>query len=457
MNYDLRLYTPHPAQKKFHESRARYRVASWGRQSGKSTACANELLKRAWEEPNTKYWFISPTHEQAKLQYRRTIGMLSPCWQVLKKKNQTELRIKLINDSEITFKSGEVGHNLRGATLNGCVIDEVREQPPDLWGQVVRPMLATTKGWAAFVSTPNGFDFFYDLQQRCTEDQTGTWSFLHAPSTANPLFTQEEFDQAKREMGEEEFAQEILAEFRSITRGSAYGSFSQLNCLEQSPHVKSNADTSSSLLGPASLLNPFLPIHLYCDWNVTHMGWVLNQFRHGSGHYAFDEIYLERSHTQEAADLLVHKLREYESQIGKLQSDPQIILVGDATGASQKTSASGKTDFMILEHAIKSAGYTMRNLTPASNPQVKDRVNTMNARFKAADGTSQLWLNPKTCPKLKRDCERVTWKPLATGAILDQSTDTSLTHLSDAWGYGICVVNPIDRVKDVGRLKVVRR
>ena len=72
----LELYEPHSKQLEFHNSKARYRVASLGRQAGKSTMCLNELVKRAWEEPNTKYWYLSPTYPQARIQYRRLVGML---------------------------------------------------------------------------------------------------------------------------------------------------------------------------------------------------------------------------------------------------------------------------------------------------------------------------------------------------------------------------------------------
>ena len=180
MKKTLKLYSPHSAQYAFHTSKARYRVASLGRQSGKSTMCLNELVKLAWENPRTVYWFISPTYDQAKVQFRRLEQLLKPCPEVLSKPtNQSELRAHFINDSQIRFVSGESSHNLRGETLNGVVIDEVRDQSPDLWAQIIRPMLTTTKGWAAFVSTPAGFDSFYDLFERAKTDPD--WETFHAP------------------------------------------------------------------------------------------------------------------------------------------------------------------------------------------------------------------------------------------------------------------------------------
>ena len=160
----LRLYTPHEAQLEIHKCQKRFRVASFGRQSGKSTLTINELLAKAWQSPSTRYWYVSPTFSQALQQYRRAVGMLMSCGDAMLKKNQTELRIKLINQSELKFVSGEVLDNLRGETLHGVGIDEVRDQHPDLWPMVIRPMLTTTKGFAIFISTPNGFDAMFQTQ-----------------------------------------------------------------------------------------------------------------------------------------------------------------------------------------------------------------------------------------------------------------------------------------------------
>jgi hypothetical protein len=435
---------------------------SAGRQCGKSTACLNELSIKAWETKGT-YWFISPSYDQAKVQFYRFLEQYPPdCGIYRKKPNESSFWIPLISGSDIRYKSGAVLHRLRGETLNGVVIDEVRDQPHNLWEQVIQPMLTTTQGWASFVSTPRGFDGFYDLAVKAQTDTTGDWEYFHAPSTCNPLFTQSEFDRLKREMSEAEFAQEILAEFRDLSRGSAYWSFSQLNQSSVSPLVRLPNPHTPLVSGASpeplhTQINPFLPIHLGCDFNVGVMAWALSQFRHGMGHYAFDEIWLQRSNTDEAIEVFIEKFRGYEKELGQWRADPQVLLIGDSTGEANKTSASGKTDYTIIEAALRKAGISYRNLTPSVNPKVKDRVNTVNTRLKAADGTINAWLNPKRCPHLKKDLERVTWKENAQGAILDQTTDPERTHLSDAWGYDICVTNPIASVKDVGSLRILSR
>lgn len=428
----LTLYTPHEKQMLMHLCKTRFMVGSWGRQSGKSTGALNHILNCAWKNPNTRYWFVSPTYPQARVMYRRLVGMLWSCRDALVKKNQTELRVKLLNGSEIRFVSGEVFDNLRGETLNGCVIDEVRDQHPDLWPMVIRPMLATTRGWCWFISTPNGFDHFYDLAQFGIEGVTRdpAWSFMSAPSTANPLFTLEEFEAAKRNMAEAQFAQEILAEFRDLTSGKAYMTFGQHNLSETCPFM------------PDKLWSPYHSVVLGADFNLSPMSWHLGQLGYEQWWW-FDEIHLINSHTMEAAEQLRDKLLMMIDQ--GFRADPHLIICGDATGkATQRTS--NKSDYDILKMVLKDAGITYRDRTPESNPSVKDRVNSVNTKCKDASGATTLFMHPIYCPALKKDMERVVWKPGAD-FILHPGTDKMLTHASDSIGYPICELTPVKMVR----------
>lgn len=401
--------------------------------------CLNELVRRAWEAPKSTLWFVSPTFDQARQQYRRLVGMLMPCAEVLLKKNQTELRVKLINQSEIVFKSGEVGENLRGATLHGVVIDEMRDQPPDLWPMLIRPMLATTQGWAAFVSTPAGFDYFYDLAEKAKTDPD--WAYFSSPSTCNPLFTAEEFEAAKREMSEAVFAQEILAEFRDLHSGSAYVNFGDHNLRTVSPFAR--------VQDKGDLYNPYLPLVVALDFNLSPAIALIGQERAGD-FYFHDEIFVERSHTQEIAHELVRRIQSHA-----LLGDKKVIIVGDATGKAGQRAAFGRSDYAIVEEIFTRAEIKWENRTPDANPQVRDRVNAVNSRLRSAEGTPHIFIHPERCRMLKKDLQRVSWKPGLSG-VLDQKSDPTLTHLSDALGYAVCGLSKMWQPQ-VGSLRTIRR
>lgn len=428
-------------QLKLHESKARFKVASFGRQSGKSTWGNQELLKRAWENPSTNYWFISPTFDQAKTQYRRLVGALWNCKGILLKKNQTELRIKLTNQSTISFKSGEVFDNLRGDHLHGVIIDEVRDQNPDLWPMVIRPMLTTTRGWAAFIGTPNGFDHFYDLFNYAQTNTDNGWESFQAPSTCNPLITELELSDAKRTMSEAQFAQEYLAEFRDLTSGRAYITFSEQNLRKTSPFYQH------------ALNHPQLPIIVGMDFNLSPMAWTLGQKKIDE-FYWFDEVWLKNSHTPEAAHALAQKVISYQ---GEKAATVGVILCGDATSKSGQRAAAAQSDYDIVCQVLDSYKIKWQMLTPDSNPLVKDRVNNLNSKLKDASGNVHMWLHPDNCPNAVRDFQRVVWKQNAGGLILDQVTNKELTHASDGIGYAVNALSPLVYDAALPTLRVLYR
>jgi hypothetical protein len=438
----LHLYQPHALQKALHEATSRYIVAAWGRQSGKSTWAVNHLVFQAWVRPKTRYWFVSPTYSQALQQYRRAVGMLFNCNGVLVKKNQTELRIKLMNQSEIRWVSGQTYQRLRGETLHGAVLDEVRDLPDELWAMVIKPMLATTRGWAAFISTPNGFDRFFEFYERAKASKTQKWISFNAPSTCSPYFSQEEFDEAREEMSEPIFAQEILAEFRDLTAGKAYIGFNEKNRVDFNPfRIDLSADPHAAL-----------PIVLAMDFNLSPMCWTLGQTKVGE-FYWFDEIYLENSHTQEASKVLVEKLEALRAK----KYNVDVIIVGDATGKAGQRAAAGKSDYDIVKTALREAGFRFDDRTPDSNPPVKDRVNNVNRLLKAFDGSARMFINPEGCPQLIKDLQRVVWKS-SSYALLDQTgKNKTRTHASDGIGYAAWVLCPVTMPGNVGRVRVIHR
>ena len=366
--------------------------------------------------------------------------MLWNCPGVMIKKNQTELRVKLLNQSQIVFKSGESFDNLRGETLHFCIIDEVRDQSPNLWTMVVRPMLTTTKGHCRFISTPNGFDHFYDIFEFAGINESQGWARLQAPSTCNPMFTEDEMRAAKSIMTEPQFDQEIMANFREMTAGKVYISHGEHN---QLPH------TLWATNDPERQVTDKLPLILGLDFNLSPMSWHLGQHDR-QRYYWFDEIHLEGSHTQEASGALIEKLMALKAR-GLMRSQPQIIVCGDATGKAGQRAAAGQSDYDIVLGELKRHGFTFNNVTPDANPMVKDRVNNMNSKLRAADGSVSIFYNPITCPSLKKDFDRVTWK----NGILNEGKNKELTHASDSVGYVTSVLTPMQSIIEVGVPRVV--
>jgi len=360
---------------------------------------------------------------------------------LFKEKNESEKWVALPDGRMVFFKSGENYQDLRVETLDGAIVDEYRQQHPDLWPQVIRPMLARRKGWADFLSTPNGFDHFYDLAKYAMNNETNEWGFYKAPSTDAWWWSPEEIASAKASMSELEFAQEIMAEFVNLTAHRVYHSFTDVNKANECPWWT------------GKLYSPHHSIVLGADFNLSPMSWTLGQYR-DQDWWWFSEINLKDSHTPEASKELVRRIQEFKAQGYRAPVD--LIVCGDASSKGGQRAAAGQSDYDILFTILRQNGISFQDRTPDSNPGIKDRINTVNGRCKDAAGTPHMWIHPTQCPALVKDLERVTWKQ-GNSLVLDPGPLRELTHPSDSIGYPIVALTPIKSQNNVGKVHILQR
>ena len=159
------------AQGEVFNAKNRFRVLVAGRRFGKSYLSCIELLKAAIDRPGETYFYCAPTYRMAKdIAWKEIKKLIPPQW--IQSKNETDLKIELINGSLIELKGTENATTLRGRSLAGVVLDEAAFMDSDVWFQVIRPALADKQGWALFISTPDGTaSWFYDLWCYVPEDR----------------------------------------------------------------------------------------------------------------------------------------------------------------------------------------------------------------------------------------------------------------------------------------------
>ena len=110
----------------------RFRVLVAGRRFGKSYLSCVELLRAAIDKPGETYFYCAPTYRMAKDIAWKTLKKLVPkMW--IKSKNETDLKIELINDSSIELKGTENAMALRGRSLSGVVLDEAAFMDSEVW------------------------------------------------------------------------------------------------------------------------------------------------------------------------------------------------------------------------------------------------------------------------------------------------------------------------------------
>jgi len=201
----------------------RFRVICAGRRSGKSVLARLTLLKWALTNIGT-YYLVSPTYRQAKSIHWDELRKEIPReW--VQKTNETELSVTLRNGSIIELKGAENPDALRGVKLRGLIIDEIASirNWNWLWNEVLRPTLTDYQAPALFISTPKGFNHFYDLFELGNKG-TGDYKSWRFTSYDNPYIPKEEIDAAKQELTEDTFYQEYMADFRKYT-GLVYKEF----------------------------------------------------------------------------------------------------------------------------------------------------------------------------------------------------------------------------------------
>jgi hypothetical protein len=130
-------------------------------------------------------------------------------------------------------------------------LDEYGLQPPNLFPEVVRPLLSDRQGWATFLGTPNGRNEFYRVWQRAQQDETGQWAGVMFKASQTGIITAEELVDARAAMTEEQYLQEYECSFEAAVRGSIYGS--ELDAARQEGRIT---------LVP---IDPILPVHTTWD------------------------------------------------------------------------------------------------------------------------------------------------------------------------------------------------
>jgi len=204
-------YSPHPAQKQFHSSKARFRILAAGRRFGKSQAAANEAIKFAVKKPHSVSWITAPVYAQAMISWRMIKQFLP--FELIKEPHITEKYIELINGSTIWVKSADNYDNLRGEGIDFLIIDEAAMVAKEAWEEALRPALSDKQGKAVFISTPKGHNWFFELFTRGQDPQFTqykSWKFLTAD---NPYISSQEIEEARTTLPELVYRQEYMAEF----------------------------------------------------------------------------------------------------------------------------------------------------------------------------------------------------------------------------------------------------
>ena len=260
----------HPAQAEIALDRHRFRVINCGRRFGKTTLAIDQMKGRA-AIPNSRIAYVAPTYQQARdIAWEQ---LRNDCREAAQSINESRLEIKLVNGSLIVLRGWEAIETLRGQKFDLIVLDEVAMMRNFWlnWQEVIRPTLTDTKGEGIFISTPKGFNHFYDLYG--LESKDTDFKSFHFTTYDNPHVPKDEIDKAKQELTEDRFAQEYLADFRK-TEGLVYKEFNRSRHVFQKEEGKAFVKTFGGL--DFGFTNPCAAITIKKDRFAVY--WVTDEW-----------------------------------------------------------------------------------------------------------------------------------------------------------------------------------
>lgn len=391
----------------------RFLVLVAGRRWAKTTTLLMKLIFKKACQQRGLYGYFAPTYKQAKLIAWNILKMLIPPHYRLKI-NESELSILLANGSVIRLFGLDKAEHLLGIKLHGALIDEYDQTKKDVYEMVIRPALADTQGFCWFIGSPDATKRkLRALYDEVRINKRPDWQTFHFKSIEGGYIPKEELENAKAELDPRTYREQFEASFEDVY-GQVYYGF----------HPEHNVH-------PRAIYSPHLPLRVFFDFNV-------NPFCVGFAHFieykqedrlkpkpddihVVDELIVRNSNTPQMCGFILERYGHHKAGF---------IVYGDAAGKSRHTSSS-LSDYQIIIDRFKNIpGFQLR--VKDANPHVKDRVNAVNSKLLAYDGSRHVFLNPQKTKTLQKDFMNVIYKEGTTD--IDKE-DLERTHISDAFGY----------------------
>lgn len=383
------------AQIRFLQSNKKYAAFIGGIGSGKTFIGSHWALNKIREQKYAPGLICANTYSQLRDATLVSFFQVLDQFNIPYQYNQHRSIITVANRC-VYARSLDNFNTLRGIEVGWAWVDELRDAKKEAWDvlvgrvrhskAVIRQVRATT--------TPNGFDWIYELFAK--EEKRG-YEVHFSKTGDNPFLPSDYVDSLKDSYDEKMYRQEVLGEFVPTGSGRVYYAF------DRPKNVK-----------PVQIKKEY-PIYIGMDFNINPMTAVAFQV-YENQIYVFREYYIMSSNTDELA-------LKIKQDFGPCQ------IIPDSTGRALKTSSRGLSDHQIL----RNHGHLVMNVV---NPARMDRYNSTNNLFEK----QRLWVDP-SCKYLIKDLDQVSFREGTNEP--ETNKDKTLTHISDALGYGVWFHFPI--------------
>ena len=340
---------------------------------------------------------FEPTHAMLVDILVRTMNELLDQWQI-----PFSYRASPLPSFTLEFKEGThtillrtmlTYQRLRGQNLSSIGFDEADTIPKRDAESAMNMALARLRSGNVqqfyATTTPEGHGWAFDTFKKNAKSDT---KLIQAKTEDNKYLPEGFIESLKANYPEQLIKAYLNGEFVALTMGAVYRFDRNIHVTDQLPSYKNEI------------------LRCGIDFNIQNTNCVIG-VRDGNKLVIIDEI--TKMHDTDA--LAKEILRRYPNQ--------KILIYPDASGSNRSTNSS-QTDIAILE------GYGFTNMSPRSNPPVRDRVSAVNSLLKNGKGEVRLAISP--CCRTLIECFELQAYDERTG---EPDKQNGYDHLLDSLGY----------------------
>jgi hypothetical protein len=197
----IRLPDLWPHQRTFVDDPAQFTVCKSATKCGKTMAAAWWLADQVISHPGGLFWWVGPTNEVGLIGYKTILYLLES---IVTKSQERPWKFKTEHGAAVALKTAQEPEFLRGAGVQGMVLDEAGSPDFDKAWPEIRTTITATRGRLKIIGNPGDAGQFMDRAERWGSDpEMPEWSFHRWKYLDRPGATEADLEQAKRELGED--------------------------------------------------------------------------------------------------------------------------------------------------------------------------------------------------------------------------------------------------------------
>jgi hypothetical protein len=200
-------------QQKILDDPARFTITEAGTKTGKTVSHIIWLFEQALLlKPGQFVWWVAPVYQQAEIAFRRMKAYIQP--PELYSCNATKMRIHLATGGIMEFKSADNPDNLYGEDVHAAVFDEFTRARESAWW-ALRSTLTATNGKCKMIGNVKGkknWGHKLGIKAKAGEKNYAYYRITVVDAINEGIITQEELDQAKRDLPEDVFRELYMAD-----------------------------------------------------------------------------------------------------------------------------------------------------------------------------------------------------------------------------------------------------